>query len=107
MSAHCVDIEAGPQGIVVGIGFNLSAIEIELLTPHQAGLLTLLDDVLKETPEGVDTIAVANASQAGMIGEQLVEIVTEIPAQAEAVGSHSEQLAFGADPLEEHDELQL
>ena len=69
---HGLDVEARQHRIVVGIGFHLGAIEIQFLTPDQASLLALLDDVLEETPEGVHAIAVADAGQAGMIGQRLV-----------------------------------
>src|SRR5690349_15582683 len=42
-----------------------------------------------------------------MIRQLLVQVIAEIPAQAEPVRRDAQQLAFRADALEEHDELQL
>jgi hypothetical protein len=41
-----------------------------------------------------------------MIGERLVEVVAHIPAHAQPVGSHPHELAFGADPFQEHHQLE-
>ena len=42
-----------------------------------------------------------------MVGQRLGQVVAEIPAQAEPVGDDPQQLALGAQPLEEQDQLQL
>ena len=42
-----------------------------------------------------------------MIGERLIQRVAEIPAVREVEAGRLDQLPLRADPLEEHDELQL
>ena len=42
-----------------------------------------------------------------MVGERLVEGVAEVPAVGQVEAGGLDQLALGADPLEEHDQLQL
>lgn len=64
MGLHGFEIETRQHLVVVGISFNLGTIQIEFLTPHQAGLLALLNYALEEAPEGIYPIAVTDARQA-------------------------------------------
>lgn len=49
---------AQQRSIIVSIDFNLGAIEIQFLTPDQASLLALFDNMLEETSEGLHSITV-------------------------------------------------
>ena len=42
-----------------------------------------------------------------MVGQGLVEVVAEVPTHGEAVGRDAHQFPLGAQPLEEHHELEL
>ena len=42
-----------------------------------------------------------------MVGQVLVQGVAEVPAVGQVEAGRLDQLALGADPLEEHDQLQL
>ena len=48
-----------------------------------------------------------DAGQAGVVGQGLVEGVAEVPAVGQVEAGRLDQLALGADALEEHDQLQL
>src|SRR4029453_15437154 len=100
-------VEARNQGIEIGIGRDLGGIDVELTAPNQARLLTEGDDLLEETQEDVDPKALPDAGQTGVIGQRLIQRVAEIPAMGEVEAGRRDELALGADALEEHDELQL
>ena len=68
-----------------GVGLYLGGVEEELLTPHQPRLRALLDDPLEESTEDGKTVALTDAGEAGVIGQRLVEVVSEVPPQREAV----------------------
>ena len=61
----------------------------------------------EEAREHFDAQALADAGQAGVVGQRLVEGIPQVPAVAEVEAGRLDQLALGADALEEHDELQL
>jgi hypothetical protein len=42
-----------------------------------------------------------------MVWERLMQVIAEIPAQTEAVRGDAHKLSFRAQPLKEHDQLQL
>jgi hypothetical protein len=73
----------------------------------QLGLLTLFDDGIKELPKHVEAIARADPAETGMTRKRLIQIEPQIPANAQAISGLTEELAFGADALGEHDELQF
>jgi hypothetical protein len=52
-------------------------------------------------------VALADARQAGVVGQQLVEAVPQLPADAQPVGRDGQESSLGADPLAEQDELEL
>jgi hypothetical protein len=100
-------IEAGDEGRDAGVGLHLRGIEVEFAPPDQAGLLAQIDDLLEEALKDVDAEALADAGEAGVIGQFFVEGAAEVPAMGEVQAGGCDELALGADPLEEHDELQL
>jgi hypothetical protein len=89
------------------IGGNLRGVDVQLLAPHQSRRETLPHDPLEEAAKDVETIALPDAAQTGVIRERLGQIVPEIPAQAESVGDDLQELPLETQPFEEEDELQL
>jgi len=42
-----------------------------------------------------------------VVGQLLVQVIAEVPSNAQSISGDSHQLALGADPLEERHELEL
>jgi hypothetical protein len=61
------------------VGSDLGGIEQELLAPDQSGIVTELDDMLEEPTKEGKPQAIADAGQAGMIRERLIQMVPKIP----------------------------
>ena len=70
--------QARPQGVHRGVRPHLRGVEDQLLAPDQAGLLAQLDHALEETPEEVAAQAIPDAGEAGVVGQRLVQVVTQI-----------------------------
>ena len=100
-------IEARHQRIDGSVRRNLGGVDVELFPPDQLCLLAEVDDPVEEALEGVDAQALSNPRQAGMVGEVLIQRVAEIPAVGQMETRGFDELALGADPLKEHDELEL
>ena len=100
-------VEAGDEGRDAGIGLDLRRVEVELPPPDEPRLLAQVDDLLEEALEDVDAEPLPDAGQAGVVGERLVQGVAEVPAVGQVEARRLDQLALGADALEEHDQLQL
>ncbi len=64
------------------ISLRISWVSIQLFSPNQPCLLTLIDHRLEETTKRLDSLACADARQAGMIRQGLVEIIAKIPQDA-------------------------
>jgi hypothetical protein len=94
------------QGIHRGVRFHLGGVEEQLLPPYQSRLKALLNDPLEEAPEALQTVALPDPGEARVIGQRFVQVVSEKPADAQAVGGHPHELALRADILEEHHQLQ-
>src|SRR5215213_9349217 len=95
------------QGVNGGVRLDLGGIDEQLLAPHQTGLEALLDDPLEEVSEDLETVAVPDPGEAGVVGQRFVEVVAEVPTQREAVGDYAHELTLRREVLEEHDELEL
>ena len=102
-----VEVEARDEGRDAGVRLNLGGIEVQLPAPDQPRLLAQIDDLLEEALEDVDAEPLPDAGQAGVVGEFLIEGVAEVPAVGQVEAGGLDQLALGADPLEEHDQLEL
>src|SRR5262249_13388539 len=102
-----LDGEAGSEGVGGSVGGDLRGVEVELLAPDQTGPDALLDDRREEVAEALQSVALPDPAQTGVVRERLGQIVADIPAQAEAVGDDLQELTFGTQPFEEEDELQL
>src|SRR5258708_9768585 len=102
-----LDRKARSQRIQVGIGIDLSAINVEFFAPDQLLLLALFHNRVEEAAKDVDAIAFTNARQTGMIGQRLVQIIAKIPTHAQPICRMAHELPFGAYSLKKHDELQF
>jgi hypothetical protein len=101
------DPQARPQGVKGGIRAHLGRVEEELLAPHQAGLVAQLDHVLEEPPEQGEPQPLADARQAGVVGQRLIEVIAQVPALGQVQTGRLDQLALRADAREEHHQLQF
>ena len=90
-----------------GIGLHLGGVEVEFTSPNETGGDTTCDDLLEETLEDEQTIALTDTRQTGIMWQRLAKIVAKIPAQAEPIGHNLYELTLGAQIFEEHDQLQL
>lgn len=106
LTQMAIDHEARLQGVQRGVGLNLGGVEVELLAPDQARLLTKLDYMLEEPAEDRQAEALTDAGQAGVVRERLIEVVAEVPAMRQVEAGQLNELALGADALEEHDEVE-
>ena len=70
-----LDGKARLDRIQGGIDVHFRSIHIELLAPDQTRLLALIDNGLEEATKQLHTIAAANAREARMIGEWLIQVV--------------------------------
>src|SRR5215211_1982008 len=99
-------VESRSDRIQGGIGVHLGGIEVQLLAPDQTCLDTQLYDPLEELAEHLQAEAIADASEAGVIGQSFQEIVAHVPPCGEAVGDDAHQFSLAANTLIEHDQLQ-
>ncbi len=95
-----------PRRVQRGIGLDLRSIEVQLLTPHQPCLEALLHDPLEEAPEDREAVSLPDPGEAGVVGQGLVQVVPEVPANAQPVSRDLHEPALRADVLEEHHQLQ-
>ena len=70
-------------------------------------VLAEVDHVLEEAAKDLEPEALPDAGEAGGIGQRLVEAVTEVPADTEAVHGQGEELPLRAQALEEHHQVEL
>jgi hypothetical protein len=96
-----------PEGIEIGVGLDLGGVEEVFSSPNQPDLLTQVNDALEEALEDLDAEPLPDARQAGVVGQVLVEGVAEVPAVRQVEDRRRDELALGADPLEEHDQRQF
>src|SRR3712207_5965526 len=97
------------QSLDVGIheaSFDFSGVKVQLPAPHEARFLAQIDNLLEETLENGDAQPVSDAGQTGVVRECLVQRIAEIPAMRQVEAGRRDELAFGANPLEEHNQLQ-
>jgi len=71
-------VKARYEGVEVGVGPDLGGVEEKLIPPHQRRLLAEVDDPLEESLKDADPEPLADAGQAGVVGEVLVERVAEV-----------------------------
>src|SRR5215207_6827027 len=99
--------EARRDRLQRGIRLDLGGVEVELFAPHKAGFYALLHDLLEEAAEASKTVAIPDPGKAGVVGQGLVEVVSQVPADAKAVGDDGHQLTLASQSLEEKDKLEL
>ena len=73
--------------------------------PQMRPLPALLNDAVEEATEDIDTVAVADLAESRVVRKWLVEVIAQKPSEAESIGCDLHELALGAQPFEEHDEL--
>src|SRR5215217_8232231 len=82
-------------------------IEEQLLAPHEAGTHAHLHDPLQEPPEDLEAVALADPGEGRVIGQGFMQVVAEVPTNAEAVGHDPHELPLAAQILAEKDDLEL
>lgn len=102
-----LDREAWRQGGASGIGLDFRRVQVQFLAPDRACRAATLDDDVEEAAEDPQAVAFADLRQAGVVGQRLIQIIPQIPAQAEPVGGHCQQLTLGAQTLEEENALEF
>jgi hypothetical protein len=102
-----LDGEPGKQAVYGGVGLHLGRVEVKLLAPYQPRLDAQLDDLLEEAAEDLKAVAFSDTGEAGVVGQRFAQVVAQVPADAEAVGSDLHKLALRAQILEKEDELEL
>jgi hypothetical protein len=85
-----IDVEAWEHHIFGGIGLDLRGVKIQLFAPNEARPLALLHNPIEEAPKDGDAVAVADFSQTGVVRQRFMQIIAQIPAQAESVGSNTQ-----------------
>ncbi len=90
-----------------GVGPELGRVEEEFPAPDQTRLLAEINDPLDEPLEDTYAQPLPDAGQARVIGQGLVQGIAEVPAMGEVEAGGLAELPLGADPFEEHHELQL
>ena len=70
-----LDGEARLERVERGVGRDLGRVDVELLAPDQPRRDALLDDRLEEAAEDVQPVALADAGQAGVVGQRLGQVV--------------------------------
>lgn len=86
---------------------DLGRVDEELRAPDQARLLAQVDDLLDEAREDCNTQPLPDAGQTRVVGERLVEGIAQVPVVGQVQAGGPDELSLGADPLDEHDELEL
>ncbi len=99
--------EARDHAVGGGVGLHGRRVEEELLPPHKPRLEALLHDPLEEQPKDLEPVALADPREAGVVGQRLVEVVSQIPADAKAVGHNLHQLPLASQSLEEKNKLEF
>jgi hypothetical protein len=94
------------EGLHRRIGTHLRRVEDQFFAPHEPGRNTLLDDYLEEPAEDGQPEAGTDLTQRGVVGQRLIEVVAGVPTNGEVVPCLLHQLAFRADPFEEHRQLE-
>ena len=100
-------VEARHERAGVGISPDSCCIEGEFTAPYQSGFLTEINDALEELRKDIDPEPLPDARQTGVVGKRLVEGITQVSAVGEVEAGGLDEFSFQANPLEEHDELQL
>lgn len=86
-----LDSESGPARVVRGVGRYVRRVDVEFPPPDEPRGDALFDDRFEEAAEDSEAVTLAQAGQ----------VVAEIPSQAQPIGDDPQQLALGAQSLEE------
>src|SRR6266498_2043690 len=89
----------------VGIGLHLGAVKVQLLTPHQSSFDAQFHNVLKELLKDFQSKTFTNFAQAAVIGDGLIQVITDEPAMCQIEIDSLHQLSFRADTFKKSDQL--
>jgi hypothetical protein len=84
----------GNQGVQRSVCFDLGGVEEQFFAPHQPSLEAHLDYPLEEASEDFKAVAFPDSGETGMVGQRFVQVVSEEPADAQAISGHSDELAL-------------
>lgn len=87
-------IEAWDPRRYAGVGLHLGHIEVQLSPPDEPRILAEVDDVLEEALEEIDPEALADPGQAGVVWEELVESIAQVPAMGQIQAGGLDELAL-------------
>src|SRR5438094_765082 len=90
-----LQVEPGHYTIQGRIRTHLGRVEEQLAPPEQSRLLAQLHDVLEEALEDRESQPLPDPRQAGVLGQRLIQAVTEIPAVAEVEAGGLDQAPLG------------
>src|SRR5262245_12408167 len=107
-----LDGEARDDRVERCVRLDPGGIDVEFLAPDEPRGDAVFDDRGEEAPEPLEAEAIADARQAGMVGQRLGQVIADAAlrapaAQAKAVTDDTHQLALGADTLEAHHQLEF
>jgi len=102
-----IDSEARLHGVEGGVGLDLGGVDVQLLAPHEARVDALLNDGIEEPAKDLEPVALPDACERRMVGQGLIESVSHIPADAEAISSQAHELSLRAQSLQVQNELEL
>jgi len=98
--------QAGSRGIQRRVCAHFRRVEEQLLAADQPRVGAQLHNMVEEAAEEGQAVALADLAQARVVGQGLIEMVAQVPAVRQVEAGGRDELALGADPLEEHDQLQ-
>src|SRR6266702_5771370 len=101
------DCKTWCDGLHGSIGLHFGRIEIQILAPDQLGLAALFDNRFKKAPKDGQAKPLADASETGMVGQRLIQIIPDVPSHTQPICDLAHEQALGADIFKEHDQLQL
>ena len=90
-----------------GIGLYFCEIEIEFLSLYQASLNTALNNFLEKQVENTQPKTFSDLTQGTMIGNGLIQVISQVPAECQVEINHFHQLPLRTATFKEGDQLQF
>lgn len=103
----CFHSKPGHERIHIRVGVHFGRIKVELSAPDKFGLNALLHNRFEEVAKHRQAIARADAGEAGVVRQGFVEIVPEIPSDAQAVLRVAHEEALRTNAFKKHHQLQF
>src|SRR5215213_11490500 len=91
----------------IGVCLHLRAVEIQLLSPYQSSFHTQFHNAFEESLEHFESKTFTNFTQAAVIGDWLIEVITDEPAVCQVEIDHLHYFSFRTDSFEKRDQLEL